>query len=324
MKRACLCRYISLGGVFLPLVLLALGVTLGGCGSFSLYNPDRGEVIARVGDSTLYADDLKFGQMGISMQDSVAHSRLYIQQWVSDQIELQQATLSLGDYQEVIEAKVREYRKSLLRYHFQQGYISENLDTLVTSEQVAQYYSLHRSNFRLAGPLVKVRVARIPSQLRQSNTLRELFQSSSENDINDFRELCEKNNYRLNDLSDSWTPFSQVLSMIPFSNTDFDGFLRSKKYYEVEDDQYQYMMAVVDKLYTGDLSPLEMVTTDIRHILLQDRRQALLNHFKDSIYQSAILSGRVVLPGETTALDTLQTNIISDSLPESSSDQATN
>ncbi|MEG2319559.1 MAG: hypothetical protein RSC07_03740, partial [Mucinivorans sp.] len=74
---------------------------------------------------------------------------------------------------------------------------------------------------------------------------------------------------------------------IPFSAKNFDEFLSTKSYYEVEDEDYKYMMVIEQYLPTGESSPVGLQSANIRKILLHDRRTALIMALQDSLLGEA-------------------------------------
>ncbi len=270
------------------IALLAALALATGCNKLKLYTFDKGEVIASVGERELYASDIaRMIEPGIPAKDSLAALQSIVDTWVRKEVKTAAAEAALSDHGRDIEEMVAQYRSALLTYKYEQEWLGGRLDTTVTADQVSDYYNTNRDDFRLAGPIVKARIARIPAGLRQSRKLEEMFRSERENDRNDFLNICQKNQYSTDDFSSEWTDFSTVIQHLPFSQSNFDDFLRTRKYYEVEDDQYKYMMVIDAYRPTGDYSPMERETENIRKIILNKRRQALLEQLEDSLYTSA-------------------------------------
>lgn len=258
------------------------------CNKLKLYNFDKGEVIATVGDKDLYASEIAgMIEPGLPAEDSLAALQTIVDAWVRKEIKTTAAETALSGHGQDIEEMVAQYRGALLTYKYEQEWLNDRLDTTVTAAQIEDYYNANRDGFRLAGPIVKARLARIPAGLRQSRKLEEMFRSEREEDRNDFMNICQKNQYRTEDFSTDWTDFSTVIQHIPFSQSNFDDFLRTRKYYEVEDDQYKYMMTIEAYRPTGDYSPMERETDNIRKIILNKRRQSLLAGLEDSLYNDA-------------------------------------
>ena len=269
-------------------VLLSALILATGCNKLKLYTVDKGEVLATVGEHELYANDIaSLIEPGQPLEDSLAALQSSVDTWVRKEIKTAAAEAAISGHGHDIEEMVAQYRSALLTYKYEQEWLNDRLDTTVTTAQINEYYEANRNVFRLAGPIVKARIARIPAGLRQSRKLEEMFRSTKEEERNDFQNICQKNQYRTDDFSTEWTDFSTVIRHIPFSQSNFDEFLRSRSYYEVEDDQYKYMMAIDAFRPTGDYSPMERETENIRKIILNKRRQSLLTQLEDSLYTTA-------------------------------------
>ncbi len=302
---------------FLSLGVFALSGALCGCGSLSLYDDDRGEKLAQVGDSVLYSGSVVATE-GLTPQDSLAHQKLFIEQWVQEQIRLSAALEQNQEHLKSIEDQIKAYRETLLKDNFQAQYIKRNINTEVTPEQIEQYYKANGKGFRLPGAIVKVHIARIPSEAREAEQLQELFRSDKAQDMTEFIALCQKNDYSYEDLTQSWIPFISILEKIPFSQTDFDSFLRKNSFYQIQDDQYNYMMRIEERRFTGDNSPLEMLQEHIKRIILHSRETELIKRLDDSLLTRALNTGELeIFSKDTTALTNASNTIegVNDSIP---------
>lgn len=283
---------VLLRGTTLGLLLLLL---LSSCGKLNLYNMSgRGAVVAVVNGKELYVSDLEhLYTVDMSGSDSVARAEAFIDEWIRSQLKDDAAEAAMHDKQDDIETMVKQYRMSLLRYKWENEYVNSRIDTLVTRSQIETYYNDNQDSYRLAGPIVKARVVRIPVDIRQGAKIEEMFRSSSAEDKATFANICEKNGYRYDNYTSDWTDFSQVLSHIPFTYKDFDEFLKTKSFYETEDDDYKYMMVIESYLPTGDFAPLSRETASIGKVLLYKRRSELLKRLDDSLYTRALADHKV-------------------------------
>lgn len=274
------------GAVILLLTIAA--TTLYGCGKLGLYNADKGEMLASVGDKELYLNDIQYiFQDVMTHQDSIALIDKYVDSWVKNEIKIAAAEAALSQHEEEIEELVNQYRTSLITFKYEDDVIKHQIDTLVTKEQIDKYYNENKDNFRLAGPVVKAIVVRLPKKLRLGRKFEDMFMSDKESAREEFLAICQKNNYRLDDFTSEWTDFSTVVARIPFTHSNFDEFLKTKRLYEVEDDQYRYMMRIISYLPTGDYSPAGRETANIHKILLNLRRANLVRNLEDSLMKVA-------------------------------------
>lgn len=267
------------------------------CGTFGLYSGDTSKVLATVGTVELRSSALdKIYSGTLSPEDSVKVREAFVASWIRSELKRQKAEEALqGATAEDVERMVSEYRAQLLTYKYENDYIAAHLDTTITENQITEYYKANANNFRLAGPLVKAVVVRIPAGLRQSKRLEDMFRSQKEAAREDFVNICQKNNYRIDDFSREWTDFGTVLQHIPFPQKNFDQFLKKSDFYEVTDDEWRYMMRIESYMASGETSPRERESQTITKILRNLRRSELLRALDDSLLRVAHAEKLIVI-----------------------------
>lgn len=122
-----------------------------------------GEVVASVGENKLYSTELAgYIPSGVSPEDSTRLADSYIEAWTRDMRFIELAEKELSKEEKDVTRELEEYKRTLLRYRYEQKYINQRLDTAITAGQVEEYYKAHKEMFRLAAPVVKARFAVIP------------------------------------------------------------------------------------------------------------------------------------------------------------------
>lgn len=270
-------------------ILFAATFALYGCGKLNLYNKDsKSRVVASVGDNSLYMSDLEaIFTPNMTKADSTATAETFIKDWIRGELKYAAAEQALQSNQQDIDRMVKEYRTQLVRYKYESDYVEQYGDTVVTPDQISQYYRDNRANFKLVGPVVKARVVRIPADLRGSGKMEDMFRSRESVDRVAFQNICDKNGYKYDNYSNEWVDFNVVISHLPFDIKDFEEFLRNKKYFESQDDEYKYMLYVESYLLAGDVSPESRERKNIHKLLLYKRRSELLKALDDSLYNEA-------------------------------------
>ena len=76
-------------------------------------------------------------------------SKDFIEKWVRNQLLLNKAEINLTDEEKNVEQQIENYRSSLLIYAYEQSYLRQNLDTVVTDKEIEDYYKENQSNFIL-------------------------------------------------------------------------------------------------------------------------------------------------------------------------------
>ena len=109
---------------------------------------DKGEIIVSVYGKNLYRTDLDdIFYEGISYNDSVLRSKVYIDKWVRNQLLVRQAENNLEPSQLDFSKRLEEYRNSLVINKYETELINQKLDTEVTEDQIQEYYNENRDMF---------------------------------------------------------------------------------------------------------------------------------------------------------------------------------
>lgn len=276
-------------------ILLVVGVlvTLGACRELpSPFEYDR--VVAQVGDKKLRESDVQsIYAQAVTAEDSTALLEIYVDRWVKKELKLRAAETLFRDSEEAIEAMVAEYRNSLLTRRLDQYYVDQELDTLFTDAQIEEYYNRHPSDFRLDRTVVRGRQMLVPSNFRQTTKLREAMRSTSDEKLQDWRDMCQKNSIEIQEYT-SWVDYSEFLSTLPTSRgRKYEELLKQDVLQEMRVDDGRYYFVITDIRRAGDAAPLERVRETIKRILFNQRQSEIIRSHEEQIYEQALASGEL-------------------------------
>lgn len=251
-----------------------------------------GEQLARVHDKYLYESDLQgLFPPGTSSDDSTVIVNRFIENWVRQQIYLYEAEKNLSADMPNIQRKIDDYRNSLLIFTYENEIISKNLDTLITDQLLEEYYEQHQDEFRLRESIVKLNFVKLPVDAPDINQVRRLIRSD------DMEDIVKLEEYSLNHAAaffldqESWFVFSDILREIPLNPSNHESFLRNNRFIELNDEFYRYFLYIRDYKLEGSSSPLIFEVDNIKAIILNHRKQALINEFRQNLYKEAIGNG---------------------------------
>ena len=130
-------------------LLIAALAALAGCNLVNdLVHDDQ--VVAKACGEKLYLSVLsQYIPDGLTPEDSTRLALQYINSWASDILFKHTAEAQLSKEDKDVSKELEDYRKSLLKYRYQQKYIAEHLDSLVTPEEISGYYEANPDKFRL-------------------------------------------------------------------------------------------------------------------------------------------------------------------------------
>ena len=126
-------RLLNIFGVCLLVIVLPW---LNSCKTITSFVHD-GRVVAKIGNHKLYASDLNaYIPDSASPEDSTRLALQYINSWASDMAFIDVAEKELSKSEKNVDKELEDYRRSLLKYRYEQKYVNQRLDTAVTDAQI--------------------------------------------------------------------------------------------------------------------------------------------------------------------------------------------
>lgn len=279
-------------------IIAILGIVLPAlmsCRAISNFLHDD-EVVAAVGSEKLYRSDLDAViPKGISPEDSSSLAMRYINTWASDIVYVTIAEQQLSKADRDVSAELEDYRKSLLKYRYEQLYVNERLDTAVSDENIEAYYDRHQEKFILTRPLVKARYLRIHTDSPGLEPIRKKMGSSEVNDLVEADSLAFSAAIWFSTWNNDWIdvavlarefglPYESVMGMMK------DGWVRQDDTTGVT--SIAYIPEIMDK---GEVAPVEYSAPQIRDIIISTRKQNLTSTLEQDLLNDARDNGQFVI-----------------------------
>lgn len=242
---------------------------------------------AKVGNQILYKSDVeKMIPSGMVGSDSVSLASNYIEKWVREKLLLRTAEMNLSEAELDVEELVANYRTSLIVSNYKQKYINQKLDTLVTMDQAAEYQAKYPDNFLLDRNLYKFILARVT--LKNWNDLSVIRRMFKEREIDVVtREVPIDSTSYLVSYTDSWYSLSEIQSVLPEGTVEAINNVK----FEVKDENYIYLVAIVEERKKGEVAPIEYAFEKAREIILHKRKIKQIKQIEDKIYEDAKRKG---------------------------------
>ena len=270
---------------FFVLLLTSVVVMLS-CSTISEKNVEK--PLARVGDVFFYPSDLKesFSKAG-DQKDSAEAVKKYINDWVRENILLQQAQNNLTDEKKDFDKMVGDYRKSLITYQYESELVKQKLDTVVNDVDIEKYYEENKSNFELKDNIIKVIYVKVRKNAPKVEKVKEWYRSSNTKDLDALTGYCYQyaDNFYLDE--NTWLLFDDVLKEIPMKLYDKEAFLQNNRTIETQDSTFYYYVSIKGFLTKNSSSPLSFEKENIRNIILNKRKVDLIKKMRQDIYDEA-------------------------------------
>lgn len=247
--------------------------------------------VAMVYDEYLSRSDIEgIVPENMSGEDSLQVIRDYIDQWVRQKLLLHQAQNNLNKEQKDFNKQLDDYRNSLIIFTYEQELIRQNLDTLVTEKQIADYYNENKADFELKDNIVKVLYVKLNKNDRIA-LFRQLLQSENPDDRKKLLSLSSK--HAVNSFLDdqSWLVFNDILKEIPIKTYNQEEFLMNNRIIEIQDSLYVYLMNIKGFMIKESLSPLNFEKENIRNVIINKRKITLVEEMQKNLFNDALKNG---------------------------------
>jgi hypothetical protein len=246
------------------------------------------EVVARVGDHKLFRSQLAdYIPAGVSLEDSVSLAQQYINAWAEELLYLDMAEAQLSKEEKDVSRELEEYRRTLLKYRYEERYINEKLDTLITDEEVRNYYNEHSDKFLLDRPLVKPRYMVIPAKSKNIKNIKELMSSDNALELAAADSLASTAALRYADASADWM---DAILLARELGTDEVTMMKALKNRFIEftgGDGNLRVAYLADIVQKGRPAPLEYCEKQIRDIILSARKHDLVSGLERDLLNDA-------------------------------------
>lgn len=278
------------------LTLLTMGIVLlSSCRAISSLLHDD-EVVAQVGDVKLYRAELDMLlPKGLSPQDSTALARQYINTWASDLVYLTIAEQQLSKSEKDVTKELEDYRKSLLKYRYEQLYVNERLDTLVTDEMVDEYYESYPEKFVLKRPLVRARYLHIAEDSPVVKSLKKMMKSSEPNDLVEADSIAYSSALKFMTWNNEWIDVAVLAGEF---GTDYNSLVASMSGGWIEQSDttgYMKVAYIPEMIGKGKQAPVEYSAPMIKDMIISARKQALITGLERDLLNDARENGNFVI-----------------------------
>jgi len=249
--------------------------------------------IAKFKSQTLYLEDLQSEfRPFLGKEDSVQQVTALINSWLKQQVLLDNAQGTIDDSSAQIEKLINDYKNSLLIYHYENQLSKNQMDTAVSDSLLLDYYNEHKKNFELKRNIVKIWYAKFENKFDKTESFLPYFKDNKPESESYVIEFCEQ--YAVNYFvsSKDWLYFDEIRKEIPLDPSyDQSAFIRNNKFRQFKDQEYVYLLKIIDYKVKQSLSPFELVKNEIKQMILNKRRVDLLNLNQRKLVKKALEKG---------------------------------
>jgi len=259
-----------------------------------LVTKDEGVLVKVHGNSLHRSEVEKVIPSNLSSADSFLLAENYIEKWIKDVLTFEVAKRNIGREETEINRLVEEYRRSLLRHHYQEYMIRNRLTAEIREYEKVAFYEENLHKFVLEKNLIKGLFLKIPAESSGLADIRKWYKSADPDDLENIEKYSIQNAAIYDYFYDQWIDFDEMLDKIPIQVPNKVQFLKTNRQVEVTDSVYCYFLNISEYLPVGDVAPFEYADTQIQEMMVNKRKMDFLKNFEEELYQDAIRKGEVI------------------------------
>lgn len=277
----------------LKLLVLCCIVAITGC---SYLSKNNAQILATVANNDLTLTELNAVlPTNIKGKDSVEFVKQYVESWVREQLIVQKAIKNLSTDELNVDEQIEKYKNSLIVYAYQQALIKQQLDTVVSAKEIEEYYAAHEQNFELKDNIIKVNYIRINNKSPKLSEIKQLYRSNDTKDLEKLKAICVQyaDNYYFD--NGTWLLFDDLLKEIPIKTYNQEQYIQNNRSVELRDSANSYFANIIGFKINNSSSPLSFETENIKQILLNTRKLALIQRAEKTIYTEGIKNKEAII-----------------------------
>lgn len=269
------------------LLLIVCAISVCSCNFIeSFFKEDK---VAQVGNVALYKSDIeKIVPQGISGKDSIALVRQYIDSWAIKQLMLLKAQEQLPKTDKDVEKELADYKAQLLMFRYENMYVEEKLDTLISEQEMRDYYNSHPDSFKSKSGIVKARLIKIHNSSPNLQMVRKLSGKKNVENMEELEELAYNSAYKYSTYDNTWVDLQIVAREIGEDVYRLQELLAKDDIIELKDSVYTSIIQVVEYIRSSEVTPFDYNTERIKEIILSRRKQELLSTLQKDILNDAL------------------------------------
>jgi hypothetical protein len=247
------------------------------------------EPIAKVYDNVLYKNDIAFlfKNHKFTKEDSIKTAKSYIDSWIEEQSLVHYNDSITTVNLEEIKAKAEHYKNILIIQQLENNYITKNLDTNITENEIVTYYKSHKADFELNDYLVKVLYLKLPLDAPNINKVEKWYKLQNSKDSIEIEKYAQQYASNFYYDTENWIYFDELTKEIPLKDFNKDRFITRKSKTIIDENGYFYFLNIIDYKLKNTTSPLDFERDHIKKRIINIRVKKLKEKFKKEKIEKA-------------------------------------
>lgn len=248
---------------------------------------NRDTKICKVGDQILYETELndRISLLLGDFSDEEAKEKV-IEEWINQQQVALEIEKSSPEVKTANEMRVQDELMQLNLFELENIFITENLDSIISNQEIQKYYNSHRENYKAESFIVRALYIKIPDTLAPMLNIDKHFLLKNDKDMKEIKKIA--NLYATNFYfeEERWIYFDDLVREISISTNKKEELVKSRGKAIFKENGETHYINVLDFRTKSISSPMEIERAGIRRHILKRRVNNLRNKAKETILEN--------------------------------------
>jgi len=247
-------------------------------------------VIAKCGKKKLYKSEVEsFLPKDLDKSDRQTLTLQYANTWALELLFQDVANQQLSKEDLDVSRELEDYRRSLLKFRYEQRYVSDRLDTLVTDIEIESYFSANKDRFILKAPIVRARFLDIMQESPNVEIMKKYMSSEDEYSASMADSIAAISAVRYDDKSSEWTDAEAFARYFDLDYGSLLARMRMDGFIEDYTDKGDIRIGFIcEMIAAGNYPPVEYCSGRIRDIIINTRKHELLTTLERDLLNDAL------------------------------------
>lgn len=258
--------------------------------------PGKGDVIARFDNELLLREEVDyFTPDTLKGEDSIKYAKQYIEEWVRSQTIASAALREVDDLENKVNYKLKTYEKKLMETEFAAWLIQEKPELLIVSDaEIRNYYNKYPDKF--VSKQEYYQYFYISTKLERQYQLVNEMKTTDPQKIKELITWSATNaaDFRLDSTYVPGVELDRISKGFYFGNIRKASESTVYPYAHTEGETTYYdFFRLLDVINPGDQLPLSLCRDRIINIILNQRKNTLVDQTESNLIQQAKAAGKV-------------------------------
>lgn len=142
--------------------------------------------------------------------------------------------------------------------------------------------------------MIKGLFIKVPLTAPQLNNVRRWYKSEKQDAVESLEKYSLQNAVKYEYFYDKWVSVTDVLDMIPLKVEAPEEYVDKHRQVELKDTAYYYFLNVSDYRGIGEEKPYEFARSEVKDLLVNQRRVSFMEQVKNDLYQQAVSKKKII------------------------------